>query len=922
MAEGNGHCNAMAEKLSILLRAKYSVLAIQSKEELRVERMVRRVCASTKDKASGQPFALRFWSCTQGITDADGELLQDAREPVEALRYVQATQERAIYVFRDVHHFLADPVTQRALRDTARLLKTTPPAVARAVVLLSPVLALPEELEADVHMVEWPLPTREELALVLEQSIAGLPDEIKAQVKGADAEKVVSAALGLTAEEAYSAFARSLVEMKALDPALIMQEKKQIVAKSGVLEWMEPLKGGFEDVGDLDEVKQWLDQRRTAYTPAAVAYGIPTPKGVFLAGISGCGKTEIAKAVAAVWELPLLRLNVGKLFGGLVGQSLAPDEEVYICDNAGRSVRRMTVEQAHKEFHNVPKDFPWHTWTYTDWGASRVAKITDVLQHVRNEKLLRVITRSGRTVVVTEGHSLFVKRKREGSQFPMYGPMRQTSLEEVETKNLLIGDRIAVVRKLGAVRKYVSMARRQYRHADVVRSGPLLITITPELATLFGLYLGDGSLNHGLLRISCDARDKDTLKFLKVINPSATFSRCKASNGLDVTLNDWSIAMTAHVLNVCGKRQTATSHTKRVPDWVFGCSNEIIGAFLRGYFSADGYASSQNTVEASTVNPRLAQDVALLLSRLGIFARIYTKSNEKLHRRDYRINMRKGAEVARFVKRVGFIQAYKNAKLENLKVYNYLNERTSRDVLWDEIVSIEKMRQQPKYVYDLSVSKTEKFISGGIVVHNSEQNLRKSISTAEIVAPCVMIIDEIDKAVGGGGGEHDGGTTNRVRGELLTWLQDRMAPVFVVATANEIEALSERSPELVRKGRWDELFFVDLPSYDGRMSIFRVHVRKRGIPPAQIDFDALARASGGFSGAEIAAVVTDAMFRGFQDGARPVDTLDILTEIKRTTPMSKSSERKIESLRRWAKGRARLASSASVAETATRKLEA
>src|SRR5678816_3872924 len=138
----------------------------------------------------------------------------------------------------------------------------------------------------------------------------------------------------------------------------------------------------------------------------------------------------------------------------------------------------------------------------------------------------------------------------------------------------------------------------------------------------------------------------------------------------------------------------------------------------------------------------------------------------------------------------------------------------------------------------------------GSFVGSSEENVRRAISVAESVAPVVLWVDEIDKAFAGSqsSGMTDGGTTARVFGTFLTWLSEKTAPVFVVATANDV---SQLPPELLRKGRLDEIFYVDLPSREERSDIFRIHLAKRGREPEEFDLDALVAASPEFSGAEI-----------------------------------------------------------------------
>ena len=177
---------------------------------------------------------------------------------------------------------------------------------------------------------------------------------------------------------------------------------------------------------------------------------------------------------------------------------------------------------------------------------------------------------------------------------------------------------------------------------------------------------------------------------------------------------------------------------------------------------------------------------------------------------------------------------------------------------------------------------------------------------AESVAPAILWVDEIDKAFAGsqGSGATDGGTTARVFGTFLTWLSEKTAPVFVVATANDI---SQLPPELLRKGRLDEIFFVDLPSRDERLEIFRIHVTKRGRDVAQFDLAALADASTNFSGAEIEEANNSALYDAFYAHGE-LTTPHILTALAQTVPLAKTMDEQISRLRSWADGRARNAS--------------
>ncbi len=192
------------------------------------------------------------------------------------------------------------------------------------------------------------------------------------------------------------------------------------------------------------------------------------------------------------------------------------------------------------------------------------------------------------------------------------------------------------------------------------------------------------------------------------------------------------------------------------------------------------------------------------------------------------------------------------------------------------------------------------------LVGSSEENVRRAVSVAESVAPAVLWVDEIDKAFAGSqsSGSSDGGTTARVFGTFLTWLSEKTAPVFVVATANDISHLP---PELMRKGRLDEIFFVDLPSAEERAQIFKIHLNKRGRKPDQFDVQALALASKDFSGAEIEESVISAMYDAFY-AQREITTEDILHGIQHTAPIAKTMDEHVNRLRAWANGRARSAS--------------
>lgn len=183
-------------------------------------------------------------------------------------------------------------------------------------------------------------------------------------------------------------------------------------------------------------------------------------------------------------------------------------------------------------------------------------------------------------------------------------------------------------------------------------------------------------------------------------------------------------------------------------------------------------------------------------------------------------------------------------------------------------------------------------------IGESERNFKRAMQTAERMAPVVLWIDELEKAFATGGSE-DGGVSQRILGSFLTWMQDRTGDVFIVATANQIDRLP---PEFLRKGRFDEIFFVDLPDESTRRNVFRIHLEHRSQDPGGVDLERLARETAGFSGAEIEEVVVSALYTAFAEET-PLDTDALLREVAATKPLSVTMGEKITALRKWAEGR-------------------
>lgn len=204
------------------------------------------------------------------------------------------------------------------------------------------------------------------------------------------------------------------------------------------------------------------------------------------------------------------------------------------------------------------------------------------------------------------------------------------------------------------------------------------------------------------------------------------------------------------------------------------------------------------------------------------------------------------------------------------------------------------------------------------LVGESEARTRDSLALAEAISPCVLWLDEVDKGLSGvgGSGTNDSGVSDRVFGTLLKWMQEKKKPVFVVMTANKVENLP---PEFLRKGRVDEVFAIDLPHASEREDIAAVLIKKIGRDPKNFNLKEIAKATDKYTGAEMEAVCTEALFRAFDDNGREVETKDIVESAPDVIPISKTMAEKIEAIRKWGEGRARPASSSEKANTKKEK---
>ncbi len=315
------------KSLSNLLKARFPLIYMPTWEE---ERLINSIKTIAREESLIKTVRkVLTWRSTDGIQGEGVSISDQTNNPLKALEFIQKFDEPAIFILLDFHVYFgygnraADFQVIRKLRDIINPLKQSPNP--KNIIFISPSLVLPDELQKDVTIVNFDLPKFDEIKNLFEDMIRVNRERgrINVDLTEEEKEQLVRASLGLTLHEAENAFARAMVDDGRIDISdldVIHEEKSQIIKKTGLLEFIDS-DINIDDVGGLENLKRWLIKRDKSWLDSAKRYCIPSPKGLLITGVPGCGKSLIAKSISSMWKLPLLRLDISKIFSGIVGSS-------------------------------------------------------------------------------------------------------------------------------------------------------------------------------------------------------------------------------------------------------------------------------------------------------------------------------------------------------------------------------------------------------------------------------------------------------------------------------------------------------------------------------------------------------------------------------------------------------------------------
>lgn len=299
------------DELTLLLKARYPIIYINTIEEDRVEYIIRKSIKTSLNRS------IYSWDFIDGYTNNPNNEGFGKRNPVQALELIErlTPQTPALFLLKDFNRFLTDISISRKLKNITRILKLQP----KTIIIIGSELNIPKELYDLITILQFQLPIENEINYELKRLVQSLNLEIDPQIL----ESLTRASQGLSLERIRRVLSKIIVNYKTIDEnsiQLLLNEKKQLISQTEILEYWS-VNETISKIGGIDNLKDWLKKRKTSFGIQASNYGLPTPRGLLLVGIQGTGKSLTAKSIATEWQLPLLKLDVGKLFGGIMGES-------------------------------------------------------------------------------------------------------------------------------------------------------------------------------------------------------------------------------------------------------------------------------------------------------------------------------------------------------------------------------------------------------------------------------------------------------------------------------------------------------------------------------------------------------------------------------------------------------------------------
>ena len=299
------------DELTLLLKARYPVIFINTIEEDRVEYVIRKHIKTSLNRS------IYSWDFVDGYTNNPNNEGFAKRNPLQALELVErlTSETPAIFLLKDFNRFLADISISRKLKNISRMLKLQP----KSIIIIGSDFNIPKELQDLITVIQFQLPVEGEISQELTRLINSLNINVNADLF----ESLTQACQGLSLERIRRVLSKIIATYKTIDEnsiSILLSEKKQIISQTEILEYWS-VNEKITNIGGVENLKDWLKKRKSSFSLQAANYGLPTPRGLLLVGIQGTGKSLTAKAIASEWQLPLLKLDVGKLFGGIVGES-------------------------------------------------------------------------------------------------------------------------------------------------------------------------------------------------------------------------------------------------------------------------------------------------------------------------------------------------------------------------------------------------------------------------------------------------------------------------------------------------------------------------------------------------------------------------------------------------------------------------